>query len=78
MHWVLPVVVFVHVMSALVTIAAFMIHVYMGLFFVAGGIHGILWGRVPVEWAKAHHRLWYEKLLKEDRGSIAPGSKGAD
>ena len=78
LHWVLPVVVFLHVVSALVTIAAFMIHVYMGLFFVAGGIHGILWGRVPVEWAKAHHRLWYEKVLKEDRGSIAPGSKGAD
>lgn len=67
-HWVLPIVVFLHVVGALATIGAFIIHIYMGVFFVSGGLHGILWGRVPASWAKAHHRLWYEKIMQEGRG----------
>jgi formate dehydrogenase subunit gamma len=70
-HGLLPLIVILHCAGALVTIGAFMIHVYMGLFFVSGGLHGILWGRVPVSWAKAHHRLWYEKMQKEDRSRIS-------
>lgn len=74
LHGWLPIIVFVHVVAALATIAGFMIHVYMGVFFVAGGMQGILWGRVQVKWAKAHHRLWYDKVLAEDRESITgPG-----
>jgi formate dehydrogenase subunit gamma len=80
LHWVLPIVVFFHAVGALVTIAAFMIHVYMGFFFVSGGFHGILFGRVPVSWAKTHHRLWFDKMMKEDRESITGPSvtKGGD
>lgn len=70
LHWLLPIIVFLHVVGALVTIAAFMIHVYMGIFFVSGGFHGILWGRVPVSWAKAHHRLWYEDMVKKHRDDV--------
>jgi len=79
-HWLMPIMVFLHCTAALVTIAAFMIHIYMGLFFVSGGLHGILWGRVPVSWAKAHHRLWYEQMQREDRSRISPTSfkSGAD
>ena len=68
LHWVLPIVVFIHVVSALATIGAFIIHVYMGIFFVSGGLHGILWGRVPASWAKTHHRLWYDKVMQEQKG----------
>lgn len=68
--WIRPIVVFLHVVAALVTIAAFLIHVYMGIFFVSGGFQGILWGRVPVSWAKMHHRLWYDKMVKNDRDSV--------
>jgi formate dehydrogenase subunit gamma len=70
-HWLMPVVVFLHSVAALVTIGAFMIHIYMGIFFVSGGLHGILWGRVPVSWARAHHRLWLEKMQREDRSRIS-------
>src|SRR5579864_678994 len=73
LHWLMPLLVFLHVVAALATIGAFMIHVYMGVFLVSGGLHGILWGRVPVSWAKTHHRLWYEKMMKEDRASIRDG-----
>lgn len=66
-HGLMPVIVFLHVVAALATIAAFMIHVYMGVFFVADGMQGILWGRVPTRWAKTHHRLWYDKMMAEDR-----------
>ncbi|HEX7285859.1 MAG TPA: formate dehydrogenase subunit gamma [Candidatus Angelobacter sp.] len=75
-HWVLPIVVFLHCVGALATIGAFIIHLYMGIFFVSGGLHGILWGRVPVSWAQTHHRLWYDKMLKEDRQSVR--GTGAD
>lgn len=75
-HGVLPVIVFLHVVAALVTIAAFMIHVYMGLFFVPGGAGGIVYGRVSANWARAHHRLWYDKIAAEGKGP--GGSKGAD
>lgn len=75
-HWVLPLVVFLHCAGALLTIGAFIIHVYMGFFFVSGGLHGILWGRVPMSWARAHHRLWYEKVIKEDRANVSTTSFG--
>ena len=73
-HGLLPLVIFLHCTGALITIGAFLIHIYMGLFFVSGGLHGILWGRVPVSWAKAHHRLWYDKMQKEDRSRISSSS----
>jgi formate dehydrogenase subunit gamma len=76
MHWIMPVMIFLHVVSALVTIAAFIIHVYMGLFFVSGGLQGILWGRVPGKWAKYHHALWFQKTAGQGKGNRA--SKGAD
>jgi formate dehydrogenase subunit gamma len=70
-HSLMPVVIFLHCTAALVTIAAFMIHVYMGIVFVSGGLQGILWGHVPVSWAKTHHRLWFEKVQREDRSRIS-------
>jgi len=70
-HGLMPLVIFLHCAAALVTIAAFMIHVYMGIVFVSGGLQGILWGHVPVSWARTHHRLWYEKVQREDRSRIS-------
>jgi formate dehydrogenase subunit gamma len=70
-HGLLPIVVFLHCAAALVTLGAFMIHVYMGVVFVAGGLQGILWGHVPIRWAKAHHRLWFERVQREDRSRIS-------
>ncbi len=71
LHWLLPILVFLHCVAALFTIGAFIIHIYMGIFFVSGGLNGILWGRVSTAWVKAHHRLWYEKVIKEDRSRIS-------
>ena len=52
----------IHVAAALVTIGAFIIHIYMGILLVPGGFKGIVYGRVSETWAAHHHRLWYEKI----------------
>jgi formate dehydrogenase subunit gamma len=51
-----------HVSAALVTIGAFIIHVYMGTAVVRGGFTSIIRGEVSPEWAKTHHRLWYYRV----------------
>jgi formate dehydrogenase subunit gamma len=57
-----PVAVMLHEIGALVTIGAFIIHVYMGLFVVPGGFRAIVHGYVSKGWAKTHHRLWYNRI----------------
>jgi len=54
--------IFLHEIGALVTIGAFIIHVYMGLFVVPGGFRAIIHGYVSKGWAKSHHRLWYDRI----------------
>jgi len=51
-----------HVSAALVTIGAFIIHVYMGTAVVRGGFTSIIRGEVSPGWARTHHRLWYDKV----------------
>jgi formate dehydrogenase subunit gamma len=51
-----------HVAAALISIGAFIIHVYMGTAVVRGGFTSIIRGEVTPEWAKLHHRLWYQRV----------------
>lgn len=51
-----------HVAAALVTIGAFIIHVYMGTAVVRGGFTSIIRGEVSPAWARAHHLLWYHRV----------------
>jgi formate dehydrogenase subunit gamma len=60
--WLRYTAVLVHVVAALVTIGAFMIHVYMGTAMVRGGFSSIIRGEVTGAWARMHHRLWYEQV----------------
>jgi formate dehydrogenase subunit gamma len=57
----------VHATSALVTIGAFIVHLYMGLAVVPGGLRAILHGDVSDTWARHHHRLWVESLRERER-----------
>ena len=52
----------VHVACALITIGAFIIHVYMGTAMVRGGFTSIIRGEVSAAWARTHHRLWYQRV----------------
>ena len=62
LHWVLPITVFIHSATALITIAAFIIHVYMSVWVTPGSVKAMVEGHVSTNWARHHHRLWYEKI----------------
>jgi formate dehydrogenase subunit gamma len=62
LHWVLTLFVFIHSVTALITIAAFIIHVYMSVWMTPGSMKAMMEGNVSSRWARAHHRLWYEKI----------------
>jgi formate dehydrogenase subunit gamma len=66
-HWVLPITVFLHSATALITIAAFIIHVYMSVWVTPGSMKAMVEGTVSPEWARTHHRLWYEKIIGRRR-----------
>jgi formate dehydrogenase subunit gamma len=65
-RWLLEAAVLLHAVSALVTIAGFIVHLYMGLAVVPGGLHAILHGDVSDAWARHHHRAWYDEVTARD------------
>lgn len=60
-----PLVIFVHEGAALITIGAFIIHVYMGVFMVPGSLDAMVLGFVSKNWARTHHRLWFHQKTGE-------------
>jgi formate dehydrogenase subunit gamma len=48
----------VHAIAALATIGGFIVHLYMGLAVVPGGLSAMLHGEVSEDWARHHHPLW--------------------
>lgn len=52
----------VHPIAFLVTLAGFIIHVYMGTAVVRGGFSSVIRGEVSEGWAHYHHRIWYERI----------------
>lgn len=64
LRWIRPLIVLLHSASALVTIGAFIIHIYMGIFVVPGSTAAIVHGYVSADWARTHHRLWYERVIR--------------
>jgi len=61
-----PVAVFIHEIAALITIGAFIIHVYMGLFMVPQSLRAIVQGYVSPRWARVHHRLWFNRVASRE------------
>lgn len=64
LRWLRYLAVTVHVATAMATIGGFIIHVYMGTAMIRGGFTSIIRGEVTTAWAKTHHRLWYEQVMK--------------
>jgi formate dehydrogenase subunit gamma len=62
LRWLRYLAVTVHVATALATIGAFIIHVYMSTAMVRGSFTAMVRGEVSTLWAKTHHRLWYEQV----------------
>ncbi|MFB3917097.1 MAG: formate dehydrogenase subunit gamma [Terriglobales bacterium] len=59
--------VLVHVIAALFTIGAFIIHVYMGAAVVREGFSSVIRGEVSEQWAKTHHPLWLRQVQRDSR-----------
>ena len=64
----------VHAIAALVTIGAFIVHLYLGLAVVPGGLSAILHGDVSEEWAREHHARWADELSSR----ASAGSRGRE
>jgi formate dehydrogenase subunit gamma len=62
LRWLRFLAVLIHAVSALVTIAMFMIHVYMGVVVEREAFASMTRGYVPRAWARAYHRLWYDEV----------------
>ncbi len=60
-----PIMMIVHEGAALITIGAFIIHVYMGVFMVPGSVDAMVHGFVSKDWARTHHRLWFHQKTGE-------------
>ena len=56
----------VHAVAALVTTGGFIVHVYMGVAVVPGGLSAILHGEVTEDWARRHHPLWHVRTTASD------------
>jgi len=61
--------VLVHPVAALVTIALFMIHIYMSVFAERGAFGSIIRGDVSEKFAKRYHPTWYEEVIRSSQGT---------
>lgn len=68
--WMRKAAILTHAVAALATIGGFIVHLYMGLAVVPGGLHAILHGDVSEAWARHHHALWADELAR--RAATAP------
>jgi len=55
----------VHGISALLVIAVAIGHIYLGSIGVEGALEGMTAGVVDENWAREHHDLWAEKVMRE-------------
>ena len=54
--------VLVHAVAFLVTVALFIVHVYMGTAVERGAFASMTRGDVSPAWARRHHRAWYDQV----------------
>jgi formate dehydrogenase subunit gamma len=62
LRWLRYTAILVHSISALLTIAGIIVHIYMGIAVVPGGLAAIVHGEVTPDWARHHHPLWHSKM----------------
>lgn len=64
----------IHAVAALLWIAIFFGHAYIGTIGSEGSIDAMTKGHVSVEWAKQHHDLWYDQVNTADDSEPAGAS----
>ncbi|MGB7845322.1 MAG: formate dehydrogenase subunit gamma [Candidatus Acidiferrum sp.] len=63
LRWLRYIAVILHPIAALVTIANFMIHIYMGVFAERGAFGSVIRGDVSMAFAKRYHPGWYKEIV---------------
>jgi formate dehydrogenase subunit gamma len=63
--------VILHPIAALLTVALFIIHVYMGTAVEPGAFSSIIRGDVTRRWAARYHRAWYDKIARDQPAPAA-------
>ena len=63
LRWLRYISVFLHPVAALVTIANFLIHIYMSVFAERGAFGSVIRGDVSLEFAKRYHPGWYKEIV---------------
>jgi formate dehydrogenase subunit gamma len=64
----------VHAVSGVLFIALMLSHIYMGTIGTEGSLEAMREGTVDEQWAKEHHSLWYDEVIREKRhGEAAAG-----
>jgi formate dehydrogenase subunit gamma len=69
----------VHAIAAVLFISAAFGHIYIGTVGMEGAYRAMHDGYVDEQWAREHHRLWYEELTRGERkrGGAAPVAQPA-
>jgi formate dehydrogenase subunit gamma len=65
-RWLRYISVFLHPVAALVTIANFMIHIYMSVFAERGAFGSVIRGDVSLAFAKRFHPGWYKEIMSRE------------
>jgi len=63
LRWLRYAAVILHPVAALVTVANFMIHIYMGVFAERGAFGSVIRGDVSLTFAKRYHPGWYDEIV---------------
>lgn len=75
--WALRWAVTIHAYAAFIAIITLVIHIYSAIW-VKGSIRAMTQGRVSHAWARHHHPLWYEDIMRDrktDAQSASPTSE---
>jgi formate dehydrogenase subunit gamma len=54
----------VHPVTAIVSMAGLIVHFYMATVATPGSLQGMIRGDVDRQWAEAHHRKWYRRIIE--------------
>jgi len=61
----------IHAIIAFVYMAIIIAHIYLGSVGMEGALDAMTKGTVDTQWAKEHHDLWYEDVVKEGAAKAA-------
>lgn len=65
----------IHAVAAMIFMAAFLGHVYMGTIGTEGAYQAMRRGEVDETWAKEHHEIWYQEVINS-KSTGATGAQG--